>query len=85
MYQRKYVLDLRKEIRTLGNRATSTLVDSNHKIREKSDDEAINKRRYQRLVGKLIYLVNMRPNITYIVSTISQFMQEPKDKHMQVV
>ena len=37
---------------------------------------------YQRLVGKLIYLSHTRPDISYAVSTVSQFMQAPSKDHM---
>ncbi|XP_043697037.1 secreted RxLR effector protein 161-like [Telopea speciosissima] len=33
---------------------------------------------YQRLVGKLIYLTVTRPDISFVVGVVSQFMQNPK-------
>lgn len=33
---------------------------------------------YRRLVGKLIYLTVKRPDISYAVSVVSQFMQKPQ-------
>ncbi|CAL9023566.1 unnamed protein product [Prunus brigantina] len=41
--------------------------------------------RYQRLVGKLIYLSYTRPDIAYAVSVVSQFMHSPSEDHMGVV
>lgn len=41
-----------------------------------------NKERYQRLVGKLIYLSHTRPDIAYAVSLISQYMHNPSEDHM---
>ncbi|KAI5338060.1 hypothetical protein L3X38_017331 [Prunus dulcis] len=38
---------------------------------------------YRRLIGKLIYLTITRPEITYAVNTLSQFMQEPKLHHLK--
>jgi len=36
-------------------------------------------------VGRLIYLSLLRPDITYTVSKISQYMHDPTKKHMNVV
>ncbi|XP_039157836.1 uncharacterized mitochondrial protein AtMg00240-like [Eucalyptus grandis] len=38
---------------------------------------------YQRLVGKLIYLTMTRPDISYAVQTLSQFMHSPKRSHLE--
>ena len=38
---------------------------------------------YQRLVRRLIYLARTRPNIGYSVRVISQFMHDPRKIHLQ--
>ncbi|RDX96694.1 hypothetical protein CR513_20602, partial [Mucuna pruriens] len=43
----------------------------------------IEKSQYQRLVEKLIYLSHTRPDIAYVVSVVSQFMHDPKERHLQ--
>jgi hypothetical protein len=53
--QRKYVLDLLNETCMIGCRPASTPIDSNHKLCAECGDP-VNKERYQRLVGRLIYL-----------------------------
>ncbi|XP_022032764.1 uncharacterized mitochondrial protein AtMg00810-like [Helianthus annuus] len=45
----------------------------------------VEKERYQRLVGKLIYLSHTRPDIAYAVGVVSQFMHQPQIAHMEVV
>ena len=43
------------------------------------------KGRYQRLVGRLIYLSHTRPDIAHAVSVVSQFMHSPQEMHMKAV
>ena len=40
---------------------------------------------YRRLVGKLIYLTIPRPDISYAVSIVSQFMTSPRLPHMNAI
>ena len=45
----------------------------------------INKGRYQRLVGKLMYLAHTMPDLAYALSIVSQFMHNPGKQHMNIV
>ena len=83
--QRKYTLDLLKEIGMLGCRPTATPLEKNWIFGEINDDTPVEKERYQRLVGKLIYLSLARPNIAYLVSGISQYMHSPTQRHINVI
>ncbi|XP_038890649.1 uncharacterized mitochondrial protein AtMg00810-like [Benincasa hispida] len=83
--QRKYTLDLLKETGMTECKPADTPVKSNLNLIESADDVPVNKERYQRLVGKLIYLSHTRPDISYAVSLVSQFMQAPYGRHMEAV
>ena len=74
---RKYVLDLLKETGMLGCKPIDTPMDPNTKLSNSSMQIPIDKGRYQRLVGKLIYLAHTRPDIAFDVSCASQFMHAP--------
>ncbi|GJV72566.1 hypothetical protein Tco_1492561 [Tanacetum coccineum] len=39
---------------------------------------------YQKLMGKLIYLTNTRPGISYDVHCLSQFMHSPLKSHLKI-
>lgn len=83
--QRKYIVDLLRETGMLGCKSAGTPMDPNVKIKMNEDRVLVDKGRYQRLVGKLIYLSHIRPDIGYIVSVVSQYMTKPTKKHMEVV
>jgi hypothetical protein len=57
----------------------------NKKLGVYPDQEPADKERYQRLVGKLIYLSHTRPDISYAVNLVSQFMHCPSKDHMDAV
>ena len=49
-------------------------MDPNLKLSTESGEFLSCASTYQRLVGRLIYLTNTRPNITFAVSVVSQFL-----------
>ncbi|KAK3006834.1 hypothetical protein RJ639_015528 [Escallonia herrerae] len=83
--QRKYVLDLLAETGMLECKPADTPIVQNHGLREHQAQIPTNKERYQRLVGKLIYLSHTRPDIAFAVSLVSQFMHNPSKDHMNAV
>ena len=83
--QRKYVLDLLSATGMLGYKPAETSFGQNHHLAIYRDQVPENKERYQRLVGRLIYLSFTRPDIAYVVSVVSQFMHSPSEDHMAAV
>ena len=47
--------------------------------------EPVDRGRYQRLVGRLIYLSHTRPDIAYAVSLVSRYMHDPRSAHLNAV
>ena len=62
-----------------------TLMDPNVKLVPTQGELLRDPRRYRRLVGKLNYLTITRPDISFLVSVVSQFLQSPCDSHWDVV
>ena len=65
--------------------ASQAIPLSRQKKRTESDEKPMDKERYQRLVGRLIYLSHTRPDIAFAVSVVSQYMHSPKESHLEVV
>eukprot|EP00268_Persea_americana_P014452 TRINITY_DN16432_c2_g1_i1.p1 TRINITY_DN16432_c2_g1~~TRINITY_DN16432_c2_g1_i1.p1 ORF type:complete len:126 (+),score=19.02 TRINITY_DN16432_c2_g1_i1:432-809(+) len=80
--QRKYILDLLKETEKLGAKPVDTPIEQNRGLHIGSGELLEDKRLYQRLVGKLVYLTITRPDISYTVSLVGQFMHAPRLDHL---
>ena len=58
-----------------------TPMDPNFKLTPGQGEPLQDLGRYRRLVGKLNYLTITRPDISFPVSIVSQFLQSPCDSH----
>ncbi|GKC62280.1 ribonuclease H-like domain-containing protein [Tanacetum coccineum] len=84
--KRKYVLDLLSEYGMLAGKLAKTPFQSKLIITNEAtiDDPLLdNINDYQKLMGKLIYLTNTRPDISYVVHYLSQFMHSPLKSHLK--
>jgi hypothetical protein len=79
--QRKYTLDLLSDYGLLGCKPAETPVNCAVKFGKDEDGGDYDLEQYQRLVGRLIYLSHTRPDISFAVSQLSQFMHAPKVIH----
>ncbi|XP_031259399.1 uncharacterized protein LOC116117527 [Pistacia vera] len=90
--QRKYVLELVSESGLSACKPSAIPVEQNTKLTTQQYDHATSSSKddppledpshYQKLVGRLIYLTMTRPDISYAVHILSQFMHGPKQSHM---
>ncbi|XP_070029063.1 secreted RxLR effector protein 161-like [Nicotiana sylvestris] len=60
-----------------------TIVEYDRVTEIQDKDPLANANKYQKLIGKLLYLTVTRPDISYAVQTLSQFMQLPKKSYME--
>ncbi|XP_047251519.1 secreted RxLR effector protein 161-like [Capsicum annuum] len=80
------------ELGLAGSKPAYTPLEQNHNLTSMEYDKHCNEvedlalsgvKSYQRLIGKLLYLTLTRPNIAYSVQTLMQFMQHPKNSHLE--
>ncbi|KAL1065512.1 hypothetical protein V6Z11_D12G001900 [Gossypium hirsutum] len=62
-----------------------TLVEYDESVQTKvdGDDLIMDVTVYQRLLERLLYLTNTRPDIMFAVQHLSQFMHKPKKSHLE--
>nr|GEZ93146.1 ribonuclease H-like domain-containing protein [Tanacetum cinerariifolium] len=85
--QREYCLDLLSEYGLFACKPFATHVEQNLAISNEPteiDKVLDNITEYQRLIGKLIYLTHTRPDISYSVNCLSQFMHKPLRSHIKI-
>lgn len=58
----------------LGSKSASTPMDVSLRLQQQDGMSNVDSTEYMRLIGKLIYLTTTRPDITFVVQQLSQYM-----------
>lgn len=81
--QRKYVLELLQDAGYLGCKPVYVPMEPNSKLSDSSGDLLPDPSVFRKIVGKLLYLTHTRPDITYAVHKLSQFMSTSRTDHLK--
>ncbi|KAK9049293.1 hypothetical protein SSX86_031739 [Deinandra increscens subsp. villosa] len=79
--QRKFALDLIQEFDDLSLPAVTAPLPVHLQLPVNVGEPLLDPLKYRRLVGKLNYLTHTRPDLSFAVQFLSQFMQNPKKPH----
>ncbi|XP_016192251.1 uncharacterized protein LOC107633130 [Arachis ipaensis] len=83
IYQWKYTIDLLKNCGYLDCKPLSTPFDYSQKLSKESGTILTDNTTYRQLISRLIYLTNTRPDISYAVGRLSQFLDCATTSHLQ--
>ncbi|XP_016173087.1 uncharacterized protein LOC107615544 [Arachis ipaensis] len=83
MYQHKYTLDLLAEFGLNDAKPISTPMDYMVKLSKTSSTHLGDVSSHIILIGRLMYLTNTRPDICFLVSTVSQYLDYARDTHFK--
>lgn len=81
--QRKYTLDILNEVGLLGSKPASFPMEQQHNLAKATWPLLEDPERYRHLIGRLIYLLTTRPDLTYSIHILSQFMNQPRVEHWE--
>jgi hypothetical protein len=79
--QCKYASELLKIFGMTNCKSVLTPMEKNLKLSKLEGGELVNNTSYRKLIGSLIYLTTTHPDLSYAVSILSRFMQEPRESH----
>jgi hypothetical protein len=77
LLQRQYALNKLSEYGMTGCKPISIPLEQNVELSADEGDLLHDTTMYRRIVGSLIYMSITRPNLSYTVGVVSQFMQTP--------
>ncbi|GKD14362.1 retrovirus-related pol polyprotein from transposon RE1 [Tanacetum coccineum] len=85
MSQRKYALELPQSGNVLNDKPAITQLDPQNRLINTEGELLSDPSYYKTLVGKLIYLTIIRPDISFAAQLLSQFSYSPKTTHMKAL
>ncbi|XP_062152127.1 uncharacterized mitochondrial protein AtMg00810-like [Alnus glutinosa] len=80
--QRKYALEILEDSGLLASKPVQFPMKQNLKLSRDDDALLSDASEYRRLIGRLLYLTITRPDLAYLVQTLSQFMAQPRQPHL---
>ncbi|XP_061375432.1 uncharacterized mitochondrial protein AtMg00810-like [Gastrolobium bilobum] len=83
--QCQYVLNILQDSGSLGCKLQPTPMEANLKLSSNSRELLSDPTSYRRIIGKLLYLTFTRPDLSFAVNRLSQYMSAPRVPHMLVV
>ena len=80
--QCQYILDIIEDCGLQGCKQRLFPIEQNLKLDRADKEPKVDADRYRRIVGRLLYLQATRPDITYSVNVLSQFVADPRQPHL---
>ena len=83
--QVKYASELLSQAGLTDSKTVDTPVELNAHLTPSGGEPLSNPSLYRRLVGNLVYLTVTRPNISYAIHQVSQYLSAPRSTHYAAV
>jgi len=82
LHQKKYAQKLIEKFGLQDCKTVATPLAMNERLSKNDGSEDANKGEYRQIMGSLLYLTVIRPDIMFAASLLARFMHNPTKKHM---
>ncbi|GJY86641.1 retrovirus-related pol polyprotein from transposon TNT 1-94 [Tanacetum coccineum] len=83
--QDKYVVKILKKFRFIKVKTASTPIETQKPLLKDEDGEEVDVHMYRSMIGSLMYLTSLRPDIMFVVCACARYQVNPKVSHLHVV
>jgi hypothetical protein len=80
--QGKYTVEILKRFDMLEYKPMNTPMEAKLKLLVDTSSDLIDATLYRQIIGSLMYMTNTRPDICFVVNTLSQVLVEPRHVHL---
>nr|GEW48027.1 putative ribonuclease H-like domain-containing protein [Tanacetum cinerariifolium] len=83
--QDKYVAEILRKISLIDGKSASTPIDTEKHLHKDPDVEDVDVHTYRSMIGSLMYLTSLRPDIMFVVCACTRFQVTPKASHLHAI
>nr|GEU70067.1 hypothetical protein [Tanacetum cinerariifolium] len=85
IYQSRYVAEILKKFGIFKVKTASTPMETQKPLLKDEDGEEVDVHIYRSMIGLLIYLTSLRPDIMFVVCACARYQVNPKVSHLHAV
>ena len=85
MTQSKYIKEILKKFILEDSKLVSTPMITRHKLSKNDESAEVNQTMHRSMIGKLHYVVHIRPDIALSVGIVARFFANLRENHLMVV
>jgi hypothetical protein len=85
VHQAKYTKDTVRKFKMEDSKAMATPMSTTTALDADEEGEYVDQKEYRSMIGSLLYLTVMRPDIQFMVCLCARFQAAPRTSHWQVV
>jgi hypothetical protein len=85
VHQAKYTKDIVRKFKMKDSKAMTTLMSMTTALDADEEGEHVDQKEYRSIIGSLLYLTTMRPDIQFSVCLCARFQASPWTSHRQAV